>query len=159
MAMGLPVFALAAGSGCSADEDSGSDTTSTVAELSACEDRLIAYFEPSATPSELDAIEAAVRGVDHVAEVEYFDQAETFAEMQDLFSDASPDLLENVDPEDLPSSFSVRVSAVEALDEVEQLVEAEPAFREVVRADEIVTRAMEASMSDAELEQFCSGDD
>jgi len=159
MVTGLPAFALVAGSGCSADENSSSSTTSTVAELSACEDRLIAYFEPSATPSELEAVEAAVRGVDQVVEVEYFDQTETFEEMQDLFSEASPDLLENVDPEDLPSSFRVRVSAVEALDEVEHLVEGEPAFREVVRVDETVTPAMEASMSDTQLEQFCSGED
>jgi cell division protein FtsX len=137
--------------GCGSDDAAGERTTTTSTGLSACEDRLIAYFEPAATPEQLEDAEAVIRGVDQVAEVEFFDQDETFAEMQDLFSEASPELLENLDPDDLPSSFRVRVTAVEALDEVEQVLETAPAFREVIRSDETLTPAMEARMTETEL--------
>lgn len=112
--MTVPLTLLVFGfGGCGSDDAAGERTTTTSTGLSACEDRLSAYFEPTATPEQLEDAEAAIRGVDQVSEVEFFDQDETFEEMHDLFAEASPELLENVDPDDLPSSFRVRVTVVE----------------------------------------------
>ncbi len=94
---------------------------------------LIVWMEVGAEPAHVNDVAALLASSQSVEDVVYLDQAATWSEFVDFFAD-EPEIIELVDPEDLPTSFMVRATA---LDPVIELVASRPGVAEVegVRAD------------------------
>jgi cell division protein FtsX len=68
------------------------------------------FLLPRATQPQIDAVRRRLEQLTGVIDVDLFDHDDAFAEFRRLFA-ASPDLIENVRPEDLPSSFRVALES------------------------------------------------
>ncbi len=69
-------------------------------------DKLEAFMRLDATDEEIAAVEAALAADPEVVSFEFVSQAEALEELDRIFAD-DPNLIENVNPEDLPTSFRV----------------------------------------------------
>lgn len=79
----------------------------------------IVWLDPEATTQQIETVERALEESPVVENARYITRQETFAEFQDFWSD-SPEILEAVKPEQLPTSFRViptdpDIEVVEAL--------------------------------------------
>lgn len=88
------------------------DTSALCAALSApafpIRSDLLVYVDPGASDSTRAQIDAALGADPRVESRRYIDQSETSAEFERLFR-ARREMLENVGPEDLPTSFEVQL--------------------------------------------------
>ncbi|MEQ8717632.1 MAG: permease-like cell division protein FtsX [Acidimicrobiales bacterium] len=111
----------------------------------------IVFMNVEADPTQHEAM---VQSLDENPEVQswfFVDQDATFIEFQDEFAD-SPELLESIQPGDLPPSYRVRPTSTDA-DVVESLVsqfDLKPGVREVVASTEII-RSLEDTSRDFSL--------
>lgn len=111
----------------------------------------IVFMNVEADPTQHEAM---VQSLDENPEVQswfFVDQDATFVEFQDEFAD-SPELLESIQPGDLPPSYRVRPTSTDA-DVVESLVsqfDLKPGVREVVASTEII-RSLEDTSRDFSL--------
>ena len=99
----------------------------------------IVFVQPDASAAQNDGIERALKDSVQVETFRYIDQDETFEEFEQLFAD-SPEIIESVDPENLPPSFRV-VPADKSAETIETLrtaFEAKPGLTEVVAATESI---------------------
>jgi cell division transport system permease protein len=68
----------------------------------------IIYMNPDATPEQIDAVDRALTEAPQVDSFTYLDKDAAFAEYRELFEEDSPELVDAVTPEVLPTSFKVK---------------------------------------------------
>ena len=68
----------------------------------------IVYMNPDATVDQIDAVGRALDEAPQVDDYNYLDKDAAFVEYREIFEEDSPELIEVVTPEDLPTSFEVR---------------------------------------------------
>ena len=68
----------------------------------------IIYMNPDATPEQIDAVNRALDEAPQVDTFTYLDKDAAFAEYRELFEEDSPELVDAVTPEVLPTSFKVK---------------------------------------------------
>jgi cell division transport system permease protein len=99
----------------------------------------VVFMSPEATGEQIDAMQVDLDENPSVDGFEYFDQDQAFDEFKKLFSD-SPELIETVQPEILPSSY--RVVPVEkdaaAIEDLANQFETKAGVHEVVLATETI---------------------
>ncbi|MDY7104417.1 MAG: permease-like cell division protein FtsX [Actinomycetota bacterium] len=93
---------------------------------------VIVWMEPDATDDELAAIERRIDADARVTESTYVDQEAAFADFRDLFENR-PEMIETVEPEDLPSSFRVTLAADAPIQEVVDAYAADEGVYDVTR--------------------------
>ena len=71
--------------------------------------QIVVYVEPAATPEVVDGVRDQLSALDPSAEWDHLDGAATYEEFRRLFAE-SPDLLDSIRPEELPTSFRREVS-------------------------------------------------
>ncbi len=99
----------------------------------------VVFMNADASAAQLQAVADALDASPEVAKITFFDQDKAFEEFKDLF-EGTPELIETVQPSDLPTSFRVVPSDTDP-DAVEQLAsrfETSPGVREVVSAQETI---------------------
>jgi cell division transport system permease protein len=100
---------------------------------------VVVFLSPEATGEQIDAKQVDLDENPSVDGFEYFDQDQAFDEFKKLFSD-SPELIETVQPEILPSSY--RVVPVEkdaaAIEDLANQFETKAGVHEVVLATETI---------------------
>lgn len=104
----------------------------------------IIWLNPDAQPEQQQAIDRALDESPQIASYRYITPEETYAEFQEYFKD-SPQVIEAVSPEQLPTSFRV-VPEVPELDVVEALGQEFrqlPGVRDVDFAGEVIKRVNE----------------
>ncbi len=79
----------------------------------------IVWLDPIADQTQIDTVERALVDSPFVADQRYINRQETFAEFQDYWRD-TPEILDTVEPEQLPTSFRVIPSDPD-LDTIESL--------------------------------------
>ena len=99
----------------------------------------IVFMQPDAQQAQLDAVRQELDESPQVEGVTYVDHAGAYEEFKSLFAD-SPELIKNVTPEILPTSFKVipRDPDPAIVDSLVQQFETEPGVREVVAASEAI---------------------
>jgi cell division transport system permease protein len=99
----------------------------------------VVFMQPEATGEQVDAMQVDLDDNPSVDSYEFFDQEKAFEEFKTLFKD-SPELIETVQPEILPSSY--RVVPVEkdadAIADLADQFETKAGVREVVLATETI---------------------
>jgi cell division transport system permease protein len=99
----------------------------------------VVFMSPEATGEQIDAMQVDLDENPSVDGFEYFDQNQAFDEFKKLFAD-SPELIETVQPEILPSSY--RVVPVEkdaaAIEDLANQFETKAGVHEVVLATETI---------------------
>jgi cell division transport system permease protein len=70
----------------------------------------IIYMNPEASPEQIDAVDRALNEAPQVEEFTYLDKDAAYEEYIDLFAEDSPELVDFVTPEVLPTSFKVKPS-------------------------------------------------
>jgi cell division transport system permease protein len=99
----------------------------------------VVFMNADASAAQLQAVADALDASPEVSKITFFDQDKAFEEFKDLF-EGTPELIETVQPSDLPTSFRVVPSDTDP-DAVEQLAsrfETSPGVREVVSAQETI---------------------
>ena len=104
----------------------------------------IVYLQPTVTDEQKASVERDLADNPDVREAIYVDQDETYEEFRRLFAD-SPQLVETVTPEILPSSFRVapRIQDPEVVQALGDTFSSKPGVYEVVFAFEVVQRIQE----------------
>jgi cell division transport system permease protein len=104
----------------------------------------IVYLQPTVTDDQKASVQRDLEENPDVREATYVDQDETYEEFRRLFAD-SPQLVETVTPEILPSSFRVapRIQDPEVVQALGETFSAKPGVYEVVFAFEVVQRIQE----------------
>ncbi|MDP9387843.1 MAG: permease-like cell division protein FtsX [Actinomycetota bacterium] len=98
---------------------------------------LSVFMLPEATPEQSEAVERELAQMPEVKRFDYVDQNEAFGEFKEMFA-SSPDLVETVEPTDLPPSYRVVPKRAEFVDVVGSRFEKRPGVKEVVFAREVV---------------------
>jgi cell division transport system permease protein len=104
---------------------------------------LVVYMNPDATQDQIDAVNRSLRDNPQVESFEYLDRDQAYEEFKDLFRD-SPELIEAITPDALPTNFKVRPVRIEdqIVHSLERTFEDEPGVRQVVAANDAI-RAIE----------------
>jgi cell division transport system permease protein len=104
----------------------------------------IVYLQPQVTADQKDSVQRDLDDNPDVRDYTYVNQDETFEEFKRLFAN-SPQLVDSVTPEILPSSFRVapRVQDPEVVKALGDQFESKPGVYEVVFAFEVVQRIQE----------------
>jgi cell division transport system permease protein len=105
---------------------------------------MIIYMNPDATQEQIDSVQRDLDEHPLVESVRYLDHEAAYDEFVEFFREDSPELVESVTPDSLPTNFKVRPTEVSD-DIVRSLVaafEVKPGVREVVAANEAI-RAIE----------------
>ena len=98
---------------------------------------LSVFMLPEATPEQSQAVERELSQMPEVKEFKYVDQNAAFEEFKQMFAN-SPDLVESVEPKDLPPSYRVVPKEAEFVDVVGGRFENRPGVKEVVFARDVV---------------------
>jgi hypothetical protein len=107
-------------SACSTSGDEASSTTTAATHGAFCrvlaepvevphdgdEGDVVVFLDPAASTADRSAVEEALRASALVEDVRYLDRDASYAKFQDLF-EGNEEMLANVRPEDLPTSFEV----------------------------------------------------
>lgn len=112
----------------------------------------IVFMNVESDQAQRNAMEAALNENPEVQRWTFVDQNETFIEFQEEFAD-SPELLESIEPGDLPPSYRVRPTSSDA-DVVESLAaqfDTRPGVREVVASTDIIRTLQSNSESASRL--------
>ncbi|CAN5694374.1 permease-like cell division protein FtsX [soil metagenome] len=101
----------------------------------------IVFMEPEANQDQLDAIDSALAENPDVESHTFVDKEKAFDEFRQLFAD-SPDLVSNVEPAILPTSFRVKpgVQEAEVIDGLGQTFADDPGVQEIVFAQDAVQK-------------------
>jgi cell division transport system permease protein len=104
----------------------------------------IVYMDPDATAEQITAVRAGLEESPQVSSFQFLDKDAAFREFRQLFERDSPELIESVTPEVLPTSFKVKPvdAAVDLVRSLQQQFGERPGVREVVAATEAI-RAIE----------------
>ena len=104
----------------------------------------IVYMNPDVTPEQKASIEKDLADNPEVKKADYVDQDATYEEFKRLFA-SSPQLVETVSPDVLPSSFKVapRIQDPDVVKALGDQFEGKPGVYEVVFAFEVVKRIQE----------------
>ena len=104
----------------------------------------IVYMNPDATQDQIDAVQRALDESPQVDTYDFLDKNEAYEEFRQLFERDSPELIDSVTPDVLPTSFKVK--PVDADPDIvrglQQQFGERPGVREVVAATEAI-RAIE----------------
>ena len=98
---------------------------------------LSVFMLPEATPEQSQAVERELSQMPEVKDFKYVDQNAAFEEFKQMFAN-SPDLVESVEPKDLPPSYRVVPKEAEFVDVVGSRFEDRPGVKEVVFARDVV---------------------
>jgi len=143
--------------GCGDDAPSSeSEGSTTTEDVSSCDERMIVYFNPTASDDEVARALPSIESFEGVVKAEAVTHDETLAEFREIFSENS-ELVETVTAEMLPASIRVRLDEGSSLDEVERQVTQLASVQEVIRGDETLSRAVKVQMGPDQLERWCSG--
>lgn len=106
----------------------------------------IVFVQPEATDDQIDAIDRLLAESPQVENTEYVDTDATFEEFQDLFAD-SPEIVETVDPEALPTSYRVVPvdKSAETIAALRNAFQAQPGVYEVVAAIDSIRTVQDMS--------------
>jgi hypothetical protein len=93
---------------------------------------VVIFMEPDASPADLDAMNHLLSSHADVQALEFYDKPQAYEEFATLYAD-SPELIETVTPEILPSSFRVLLVSPdqEAVDRVGGALQDASGLREV----------------------------
>lgn len=94
---------------------------------------LIVFFEPDATTHEINEVSSSIASDRNIDSYYFVDQEETYAEFAEQFSD-QPNVVDQVTPEDLPSSFRLVVTNPTSLTELSGAYGSMSGVRETVTA-------------------------
>src|SRR5690606_9532162 len=99
----------------------------------------VVFMQPDATGEQVEAMRVDLDENPSVDRYEYFDQEKAYDELKTLFKD-SPELIETVEPEILPSSYRVVPveKDAEAIADLASQFETKAGVREVVLATETI---------------------
>ena len=98
---------------------------------------LSVFMLPEATPEQNEAVERELSQMPEVRRFTFVDQQAAYAEFKEMFAN-SPDLVESVEPKDLPPSYRVVPKRAEFVDVVGGRFEKRPGVKEVVFARDVV---------------------
>lgn len=98
---------------------------------------LSVFMLPDATPEQNEAVERELSQMPEVRRFTFVDQQAAYAEFKEMFAN-SPDLVESVEPKDLPPSYRVVPKRAEFVDVVGGRFEKRPGVKEVVFARDVV---------------------
>lgn len=98
---------------------------------------LSVFMLPEATPEQNEAVERELSQMPEVKRFTFVDQQAAYAEFKEMFAN-SPDLVESVEPKDLPPSYRVVPKRAEFVDVVGDRFEKRPGVKEVVFARDVV---------------------
>ena len=98
---------------------------------------LSVFMLPDATPEQSEAVERELSQMPEVKRFTYVDQKAAFDEFKEMFAN-SPDLVESVEPKDLPPSYRVVPKRAEFVDVVGNRFDKRPGVKEVVFARDVV---------------------
>ena len=98
---------------------------------------LSVFMLPDAAPAQSEAVERELSQMPEVNRFTFVDQNEAFEEFKQMFAN-SPDLVESVEPKDLPPSYRVVPKRAEFVDVVGSRFEKRPGVKEVVFARDVV---------------------
>ncbi|MCB1257552.1 MAG: permease-like cell division protein FtsX [Microthrixaceae bacterium] len=76
-----------------------------------CPKQMVVYMKLDSTQADVDGVASVLDSTQGVEKVVFMDDAMTYAEFKDLFAE-DPDLVDSVNPADLPVSFRVTVAAL-----------------------------------------------
>jgi cell division transport system permease protein len=104
----------------------------------------IVYMNPDATQEQIDAVQRALDESPQVDSFDFLDKNEAYEEFRQLFERDSPELIDSVTPDVLPTSFKVKPvdSGADVVRGLQQQFGERPGVREVVAATEAI-RAIE----------------
>jgi cell division transport system permease protein len=104
----------------------------------------IVYMDPEATADQIASVRRELEESPQVDDFRFLDKDAAFREFRQLFERDSPELIESVTPEVLPTSFKVKPvdAAVDLVRSLQQQFGERPGVREVVAATEAI-RAIE----------------
>lgn len=99
----------------------------------------VVFMNADATEAQINAVASDLDNSPEVDRATYFDQQDAFEEFKDLFRD-SPELLETVEPADLPPSFRVVPidTDPDAVEQLSQRFASSPGVLQVVSAQETI---------------------
>ncbi|HET7489759.1 MAG TPA: permease-like cell division protein FtsX [Acidimicrobiales bacterium] len=95
------------------------------------------FMLPDSTPDQKKAIEGTLASMPQVKKFTYVDQDAAFREFKRMFAN-SPDLVESVEPKDLPPSYRVVPKKAEFVEVVGAQFDKQPGVKEVVFAKDVV---------------------
>jgi cell division transport system permease protein len=100
----------------------------------------IVYMNPNASPEQIDAVNRALDEAPNVDTFTYLDKDAAFAEYRELFEEDSPELVDAVTPEALPTSFKVKPDdpAPEVVDGLVQQFTGQSGVYKVVAATDAI---------------------
>ena len=106
--------------------------------------QMIIYMNPEADQAQIDSVRRDLEEHPSVESFEYLDQQAAYEEFKEFFADESPEMVDAITPEALPSNFKVRPTEAnnELVSALRATFEQKPGVREVVAADEAI-RAIE----------------
>ena len=104
----------------------------------------IVYMNPDATQEQIDAVQRALDESPQIESFDFLDKNEAYEEFRQLFERDSPELIDSVTPDVLPTSFKVKPtdSSADVVRGLQQQFGERPGVREVVAATEAI-RAIE----------------
>lgn len=127
----------------------------TVTAVTACQadpslavqPKLIVWMEPGVSQPEVQAVSEKLDSLGAGGDYRYIDADETFADFAEFVAD-EPELLESMDPEDLPTSFEVVIGAETlGLDMDDPTVDASSLFDSLAGVDDVDFRPCAAELA------------
>jgi cell division transport system permease protein len=105
---------------------------------------IVVFMNPDATQEQIDSVQRALDDNPSVASYTYLDHQAAYDEFVELFAEDSPELVESVTPDALPTNFKVQPTEAnfDLVAALRTSFDSKPGVREVVAADESI-RAIE----------------
>jgi cell division protein FtsX len=113
---------------------------------------VIVWMEPDATADQLEAVATGLEADDRVETVTYVDQEASFDEFVELFAER-PEVVETVEPEDIPSKYRVELYDVEITEPFVAEYTAQPGVQDVTTPALGMTIRMAADTTGDELDR------
>lgn len=101
--------------------------------------KFIVFLQPEASPEQIDAVGANLEDSPEVSDATFVDKDAAYAEFEDIFAD-TPELVESVTPDDLPTSYQVEPvnKDAAAVEDLSLQFEGQPGVMRVVRESEAI---------------------
>ncbi|MEM8922816.1 MAG: permease-like cell division protein FtsX [Actinomycetota bacterium] len=115
--------------------------------------QVVVWLNPEAPAGDVEVVADALERIPTLSEVEYIGPEQTFHEFDEYYAD-QPEVLELIEPEQLPTSFRAMAVDAASLDAVKAELERYPSVRDVERGTGGVCTEQEQALVDA-----CDGDD
>lgn len=100
----------------------------------------IVYMNPDATADQIDAVRRSLEENPQVDSFDFLDKNRVYERFRQLFERDSPELVESITPDVLPTQFDVKPTEAnnELVQALKQQFSEKPGVREVVAADEAI---------------------